>query len=97
MSAIGSKPVAQKLLTGSEFAAKQQSLLAAHRAAKAGQKATQAMQSNPAQQFAQKAKQIAVNKVNKAGELSAHAQNNLRNLNAGRNYRPEQVADLAKQ
>lgn len=93
MSAITSKPVAQKILTGSEFAAKQQSLLTAHRAAKAAKQTTQALQSNPAQQFAAKAKNIAVNKVNQAGQLSAHAQNNLKNLNAGRNYRPEQIAD----
>lgn len=96
MNALGSKQVSQKLLTGSEFAAKQQSMLAAHRAAKAAQKATQTLQSSPAQQFAAKAKTIAQNKVNQAGNLSAHAQNNLKNLNAGRNYRPEMVADLAK-
>lgn len=94
LSAIGSQRVSQKLMSGSQFAAKQEALLAARKAEKLKAAATAAKAAVPPKvNFAQKVQQAAANKVNTAGQLSPMAQQNLKNLNPAPKYRAELVGD----
>ena len=72
------KPAAQKLLSGSQFQAKQQALLAARKAAKSVPSPTPA-----AQKFMTSAGNAAKESVS---ELSAHAKNKMQSMNSRTAY-----------